>query len=318
MPIGFHFPFSTIDATAQAELARLLRDVGYGHVWTGENPGVNGFLPLALASQWAPGLGLASACFPVQTRGPGLFADTAAQLCELAPPGRTIIGIGSSSEWVVSRMNARPYAKPLGAVRDMARFLRAAFAGEDVHAEYESFRVRYRLARALETPPTLMVAALRPKMIELGAAESDGVILNNVSPEDVEKIAPLVRKHGAGKQIAARVYITPIEDPRIVREVGAASLAAYLSVPTYRKHQEWLGHGALYEPLWKAWESGGFREARAAVTDAMVDRLYLHGSADACRETIRAYEAAGVDHVIVSPVEEALDPREIARRLAPR
>ncbi|MEM7411568.1 MAG: LLM class flavin-dependent oxidoreductase [Myxococcota bacterium] len=318
MPLGFHFPFSTIDAKAQAELAQLLRDRGYGHVWTGENPGTNGFLPLALASQWAPGLGLASACFPVQTRGPGLFADTVAQLCASAPASPVIVGIGSSSEWVVQRMNGRPYGRPVESVRDMARFLSAALAGEDVRADNASFRVRYKLARPLARPPKLMVAALRPKMIEMGAAESDGVILNNVVPEDLAKIVPLVKRHGADKQIAARVYVTPVEDPTIVRQVGAASLAAYLGVPTYRKHQEWLGHSDLFAPLWEAWDQGGFAAARAAVTDTMVDHLYHHGSPEACRTLIRDYEAAGVDHVIVSPVEEALDPREIARRLAPQ
>ena len=171
MGLGFHFPFSTIGLDEHRELTRSLLELGYEHVWTGENPGTNGFMPLTLASQWAPGIGLGSACFPVQTRGPGLFADTAAQLCELAPPGKVVIGIGSSSEFVVSRTNGRPYGSPLTAVRDMARFLRQAFSGESVKMDCESFRVRYKLTRKLPAPPRVMVAALRPKMIELAAQD---------------------------------------------------------------------------------------------------------------------------------------------------
>ena len=132
MGLGFHFPFPQLPLSEHPDLARSLLDLGYEHVWTGENPGFNGFMPLALASQWAPGIGLASACFPVQTRGPGLFADTAAQLCELAPPGKVVIGIGSSSEFVVKRMNSRPFGSPLTAVGDMARFLRQVFTGNPI------------------------------------------------------------------------------------------------------------------------------------------------------------------------------------------
>ena len=80
------------------------------------------------------------------------------------------------------------YGTPLAAVRDMARFLRAAFTGEPVKADYETFRVRYKLEREIPAPPKVMVAALRPKMIELAAAESDGVILNNIAPEDMPNV----------------------------------------------------------------------------------------------------------------------------------
>jgi len=318
MSLGFHFPFSTIGLEAHRELAQTLLACGYEHVWTGENPGFNGFLPLALASQWAPGIGLASACFPVQTRGPGLFADTAAQLCELAPPGKVVIGIGSSSEFVVSRMNSRPFGSPLAAVRDMARFLRQALRGEAVKMDCDSFRVRYKLARAIAAPPQVMIAALRPKMIELAVAESDGVILNNIAPEDMERILPHVRKRETGAQVVARVYVTPVVDSQRMFEVAAASLAAYFPVPTYRKHQEWLGHTDLYAPIWEAAAKDGYYAAREAVTNEMVDRLYISGPVEFCRKRIQDYLDAGVDTVIVSPVEEALDPRETARLLAPR
>jgi len=318
MGLGYHFPFSTIGPAEHEDLARILLDSGYEHVWTGENPGQNGFLPLVQAAHWAPGIGLGSACFPVQTRGPGLFADTAAQLSQLAPPGKTVIGIGSSSEFVVSRTNGRPYGSPLGAVRDMARFLRQAFTGEPVKMDCDSFGVRYKLGRELDAPPRVMIAALRPKMIELAAEESDGVILNNVSPEDIPKVLPHVRKEETNTEIVARVYLSPVPDSAIFREVAAASIAAYFPVPTYRMHQEWLGHGELYQPVWDAAAKGGYYAGRDAVTDEMIGRTYINGSPDYCRQRIQDYLDAGVDTVIVSPVEEAMDPREIAKLLAPR
>jgi hypothetical protein len=112
--------------------------------------------------------------------------------------------------------------------------------------------------------------------------------------------------------------VCPTRDAEAVRRVARASIAAYLSVPTYRAHQEWLGNARFFEPMWERMASGDYKGARAALSDEAVDRLYIHGPAEYCRERIAAYQAAGVDTPIIGLVEEALDPLEAARLLAPR
>ena len=83
--LALTIPFQTVPLDQHADFVRALPDWGYTDVWTSEAQDVDGFTPLALASQWAPALRLGCACFPVQTRGPGLFAMSAAALAEAAP-----------------------------------------------------------------------------------------------------------------------------------------------------------------------------------------------------------------------------------------
>ncbi len=311
-------PLQSVPLAEQADFVRELEGLGYTDLWSSEAQDVDGMTPLALASQWAPRARLGCACLPVQTRGPALLAMTAAAMAEAAP-GRFVLGVGSSSQHVVSAQNARPFVRPYTAARDMLRFLRAALAGERIDAEYETFAVRgFQLRRKLAQPPRILLAALRLQMLALAGREADGAILNYVTPDEVKRVIPLVKEHGADKEIAARIYVCPTKDPTIVRKVARASLAPYLAVPTYRAHQEWLGNGALFAASWERMAAGDLRGARAALSDEAVDRFYIHGPAEHCRERIAAYHEAGVDTPILGLVEDAMDPREAARLLAPR
>jgi probable F420-dependent oxidoreductase len=311
-------PLQTLPLSEHAAFVRELEDLGYTDVWTSEAQDVDGLVPLALASQWAPRLRLGCACLPVQTRGPGTLAMGVSALCDTAP-GRVVVGLGCSSEPIVRHWNALPFEKPYERTRDTVQFLRAALAGEKVDHAYETFTVRgFRLRRKASPPPPILVAALRAGMLELAGRVGDGAILNYVTPEDLPKVISHVKKHGEDKEIAARIYVCPTRDAERVRAVGRMSIAAYFNVPTYRMHQEWLGRGALLAPMWEAWGKGDRRGALAALPDEVVDAFYLHGSAEECRERIDAYRAAGLDTPIIGLVEEAMDPREAARLLAPR
>ena len=46
-----------------------------------------------------------------------------------------------------------------------------------------------------------------------------------------------------------------------MRKVARYSMAPYLSVPTYRQHQEWLGNERFYQAMWKCWEQGDVKGA---------------------------------------------------------
>src|SRR5262245_46721082 len=316
--LALTIPLQTVPLPQHAEFVRALEAWGYSDVWTSEAQDVDGFTPLALASQWAPGLRLGCACFPVQTRGPGLLAMSAAALAEAAP-GRFVLGIGSSSAHVVTAHNARPFERAFAHTRDMARFLRAALAGERIDRAFETFAVKgFQLRRKLPEPPRILIAALRPQMLSLAGREADGVILNYVARADLPQVLPHVKQHGADKEIACRIYVCPTRDAEAVRRIARASIAAYLSVPTYRAHQEWLGNARWFTPMWERTAAGDYKGARAALPDEAVDRLHIHGPAEHCRERIAAYHAAGVDTPIVGLVEEALDPYEAAKLLAPR
>ena len=161
-------------------------------------------------------------------------------MCQAAP-GRFALGIGTSSDVIVERWNGMAFDKPYQRVRDTIRFLRAALTGEKVDEEYETFRVRgFRLGITVPEQPPILVAALREGMLRLAGREGDGAIINWLSADDVKTVAPHV---GAGKEIAARIFVLPVDDAGLARSVGKRAIASYLTVPVYAAFHEWLGRG---------------------------------------------------------------------------
>ena len=293
---GITLPLAEAGWDLHRELVGGLGALGYTDAWTGETNGADAFTPLALASQWAPTLRLGPAIVPVYTRGPALLAMQAATLADLAP-GRFVLGIGSSSPAIVTQWNGLPLDRPLERTRDTLRFLRRALAGEKVTERYETFEVSgFRLASPPAVPPLIAVAALRPSMLALAAAEADAAITNWLSAPDVAKVRAEV---GDGIELLARIFVIPTEDADLARQAARRSIAAYLTVPAYAAFHRWLGRGGALAPMQSRWSAGDRRGALAAIPDEVVDDLFVWGSPDQCRAHIRRYLDNGLDTAIL-------------------
>jgi probable F420-dependent oxidoreductase len=311
---GITIPFPGVSLPDHRDWFRELADLGYTDVWSAEVADADGFTPLALAAAWEPRLRLGTAIIPVYTRGAATLAQSAAALAQAAP-GRFALGIGSSSNVIVERWNGIPFEKPYQRVRDTIRFLRAAFSGEKVTEEYETFSVRgFRLGPRLEEPPPILVAALRPGMLRLAGREADGAILNWLAPSDVPKVVEHV---GPDKEIAARMFVCPTEDRGVIDLFGRRAIAEYMNVPVYRAFQEWLGRGPLLQDMWDAWDAGDRKRAVEVIPTEVVDDLLVSGSPEQCKARIDEYAANGVNtpFPIVFPV--APDMHAVVRALAP-
>ncbi|MER7014722.1 LLM class F420-dependent oxidoreductase [Saccharopolyspora sp. NPDC000359] len=300
-------PFQGLPLAEQRELVAELPDLGFTDVWSSEANAADAFTPLALASAWAPRLRLGTAIVPVYTRGPATLAMSAATLAAAAP-GRFALGIGTSSNVIVSRWNDIPFEEPFKRVRDTLRFLRRALSGEKVTESYDTFQVEGFTAGLVADPvPPLLVAALRPGMLRLAGREGDGAIINWLSPDDVRTVVPHVHEGGPGKEIVARIFVMPGVDPDTARGVARRQIAAYLNVPVYRAFHEWLGREEL-TPMWQAWDAGDRKAALAAIPDSVVDDLVVHGPAEHCRERVQQY----VDNGVTTPAIALLPPGDPA------
>ncbi|MFC3740637.1 LLM class F420-dependent oxidoreductase [Paractinoplanes deccanensis] len=287
-------PLAGVPLADHAALYAALDEAGYTDVWSSEVNGSDAFTPLTLAAAWQPRLRLGTAIAPVFTRGPGLLAMTAAALAEAAP-GRFQLGIGASSPVVVGDWNAADFTEPYERSRDMLRFLKPALAGELVDGEFETFTVRrFRLERPPASPPPILLAALRPGMLRLAAAEADGVILNWLSAGDVPTALAELRGAAEGFEVAARIFVCPTGDAAHARAIGRRMIAAYLTVPAYAAFHRWLGRGEILKPMWDAWSAGDRKGALAAIPDEVVDDLIVHGTPEECRGRVESYAAAGV------------------------
>ncbi|MEV0613378.1 LLM class F420-dependent oxidoreductase [Nonomuraea sp. NPDC050404] len=313
---GMTIPFYDRSLSKSQDLIAELPGLGYTDVWSAEVNGVDGFVPLAMAGQWAPDVRLGSAIVPVSTRGPGLLAMSAATLADLMP-GRFVLGIGASSPAIVERWNAGTFGKPYARTRDTLRFLKQALAGEKVTHAYETFEIKgFKLERAPKTPPKIVLAALRPRMLRLAAEEADGAITNWLSPDDVRRVRAEI---GQGTELIARLFVCVDEDVERVREKARWMLAAYLTVPVYAAFHDWLGRGEVLRPMHEAWAAGDRQAALKAIPDEVVDALIVHGDAATCRARIEEYVANGLDTPVLAPIPGGDVPIDQAvRDLAPK
>ncbi|WFE61486.1 LLM class F420-dependent oxidoreductase [Micromonospora sp. WMMD712] len=288
-------PLGGLPLADHAAAYAALRRAGFTDAWSSEVNGADAFTPLALAAAWQPGLRLGTAIAPAFTRGPGLLAMSAAALAEAAP-GRFALGIGASSPVVVGDWNAVAFDEPFRRTRDVLRFLRAALAGQTVDGAYDTFAVRrFTLERPPAVPPPLLLAALRPGMLRLAAAEADGVILNWLAADDVPTAVAELGGRPDGFEVVARIFVCPTSDAGHARALGRRLITTYLTVPAYAAFHRWLGRAEILDPVWRAWAAGDRRGAAAAVPDEVVDALVLHGSPEQCRDQVRRYADAGVD-----------------------
>jgi probable F420-dependent oxidoreductase len=292
---GMTVPLAGVPLSDHAAVFTALADAGFTDAWSSEVAGADAFTPLALAAAWEPRLRLGTAVVPVFTRGPGLLAMSASALAETAP-GRFQLGVGASSPAVVTDWNSVEYAEPYERCRDMLRFLKAALAGEMVDHDYGTFAVRrFRLERPPATPPQVLLGALRPGMLRLAAAEADGVILNWLAATDVPTALAEVKRAGTPAfDVIARIFVCPTSDADYARNAGRRLIAAYLTVPVYAAFHRWLGREPILAPMWQAWAAGDRKAALAAIPDALVDELIVHGAPAECREKVEAYHASGV------------------------
>ncbi|MEU0077750.1 LLM class F420-dependent oxidoreductase [Micromonospora tulbaghiae] len=288
-------PLGGIPLADHAAVYAALDDAGFTDVWSSEVAGTDAFTPLALAAAWSPRLRLGTAITPVFTRGPGLLAMSAAALAEAAP-GRFALGVGASSPVLVRDWNAIGFDEPFKRTRDVLRFLRAALRGETVDGAFDTFAVRrFSLERPPSVPPPVLLAALRPGMLRLAAAEADGVILNWLAADDVPTALAEVGERRPGFDVAARIFVCPTEDATYARALGRRMITGYLTVPAYAAFHRWLGRQDSLGPMWEAWAAGDRRGASAAVPDEVVDALVLHGSPEQCVAAVRRYADNGVD-----------------------
>ena len=285
-----------------------LADMGYTDIWSAESDGADAFTPLAMAAAWEPRLRLGTAIVPAYTRSPACFAQSVASMADAAP-GRFAIGIGSSSNVIVEKWNGIPFVEPYKKVRDVVRFLNDALSGEKVAKSYDTFEVNgFKLGVRPEVKPKILVAALREGMLRLAGRESDGAIINWLSPTDVRRVAEVVNDAAGGeeREIVARIFVCPSENAEVVRAAGRFAIAAYLNVPVYAEFHRWLGRGPQLQGMWDAWKAGDRKAALAAIPDEVVDDILIHGSPAECRTKIQAYFDNGVTTSSLAIL--ALDP----------
>jgi probable F420-dependent oxidoreductase len=307
-------PFADEGLAAHTEHYRQLADDGYTDFWTLEASGWDAFAPLAMAASALPSAHVGTAIVPVPTPGAATLAGHAAAMAELFG-SRFTLGLGASTPAIVQNWNGIPYEDPYHRVKDTLQFLRAALTGEKTAETCRTFSVHgFQLERPPADPPNLMLAALRPGMLQLAGTEADGALLSLATVDDVPRIQQIV---GNEKALGARLFVWPFTDRERVLAIARRQIAWYANTPAYRVFHEWAGRAEQLTPMWHRWEAGDLRGALEAIPETLVDALVVNGDPEECREHLARYQAAGIQISLIHIIPVDTSIFDAARSPAP-
>ncbi|HXC77931.1 MAG TPA: TIGR03620 family F420-dependent LLM class oxidoreductase, partial [Candidatus Acidoferrum sp.] len=192
---------------------------------------------------------------------------------------RFILGLGVSHAPLVAALG-RKYDKPLA---QMVSFLDELDLAES-SAPAKAFRV---------------LAALRPKMLELAATRGGGAHPYFVPAAHSAAAREVL---GAEPLLAPEVAVVLEADPAEARRQAREYMALYLGLPNYVGNLRDLGFSV--------------NDVSDGGSDRLVDALIAWGDLETIRGRIKEHLAAGADHVAVQPVGDR-DRLETLRELAP-
>lgn len=314
-------------------LAKRAEALGYASLWAAETrltrDAVSTLGALAASTER---VGLGSSIVNTWTRGPVLMALTFLSLHGLAP-GRVALGLGAYSDPLASNQGVER-RKPTTQMREYIEVVRRLFRHETVTFEGEVVRVTditLDLTRGEEHPPAeipVYIGATGDAMLELAGQVADGVVLNGFLPSSYTRKA--VDRVRAAATAAGRRAET-LDFPQLLAvavspDGGDAKAMARRFVTMYLGGQPHIARAIGLDPeligrlteLVGSWppRPAGLEQALALVSQELVDRLVVSGTAAEARDRVGEWVEAGASYPIVTPLTE--NAEEVCEALAPR
>jgi probable F420-dependent oxidoreductase len=257
--------FEDHPAAKMQEAAHELEELGYGAIWFGEAAGREALTQAGLLLAATRRIVVATGIANIYARDPMAMASAHKTLAE-AYPDRFVLGLGVSHAPLVEQLRGHRYEKPVARMR--------AYLDAMDQAVY----------RCVPPPskPVRVLAALRPKMLELSAQRADGAHPYNVNPEHTVRARKIL---GRGPNLCPEQAVVLETDPAKARSIGREFLERYLKLPNYTDNLLWLGFDQ------NDFGNGG--------SDRLIDAIIAWGDLDAIQARIRDHHSAGADHVCV-------------------
>ncbi|MEU7002435.1 TIGR03620 family F420-dependent LLM class oxidoreductase [Nonomuraea sp. NPDC046570] len=266
----WHLLLSKAPADVVRQAAAEIEELGYGTLWVYEGVGARepltgAGLLLAATRRIAVGTGIAS----IWSRDATAMAAASATLAE-AYPGRFVLGIGVSHSPLVS-LRGHAYNKPLTAMRAYL---------DDMDTSVSAF------PQPAEPAPRLL-AALRPKMLELVRDKADGAHSFFVPPEHTALAREII---GPDRLLVPEQAVILETDPARARRIARAHTTFYLTLPNYLNNLRDLGYDD------RDFADGG--------SDRLVDAIVAWGDAETVARRLQSHLDAGADHIALQPLTE--------------
>ncbi|MCW3016621.1 MAG: class F420-dependent oxidoreductase [Solirubrobacterales bacterium] len=270
-------------AAVERDTAREIEALGFPALWFGEAPfNKEAFAHAGLLLSATSDLVVATGIANVYGRDATSMQLGAHALAE-AYPGRFVLGMGVSHAPLVAP-RGHDYGKPVSTMRDYLDGMEAS--------PY--------VPPAPEPPVPVVLAALRPKMLELARERTAGAHPYFVPVAHTERARAAL---GPDRLLAPELMVVLETNPDRARAIARKATKSYLALPNYANNLRWLG----YED----------HELAGGGSDRVVDDIVAWGTVDDVRARVQAHLAAGADHVPVQPLGSFDEQLQQLRTLAP-
>src|SRR3954452_15573979 len=305
---GLTLPLPAMPIAGSEEHVRRAEAAGYTDIWSGETNGPDGFTPLAFAAAWTDRARLGTGIVGVMTRGPALLAQQTAALA-VASSGRFVLGIGASSDRIVSGWNAMDFSQPLTRVSESIDFLRTALDGERTETGF-------KLEQAPAERVPIVVAALRGKMLKLAVEKADGALTNYLPLAGLPQVVEQLDGAPDDFELLCRFFCLPGEREQ-VEPMARFMFSSYITVPVYEAFYRWLGYGEKIDPMVEAWNAKDRQKAAEEAPWDLIEEMFIFGSPEQMRERLQAFVDGGITLPVITPITTPDKLGELIEALAP-
>jgi F420-dependent oxidoreductase-like protein len=309
-----------------AKAVQAAERLGFESVWAAESYGSDAVSVLAWLAAQTEKIKLGAAIMQVPARPPAAAAMAGCTIDALSG-GRFMFGFGPSGPQVSEGWYGVPYAKPWGRTREYVEIVRRIVAREG-RLEYQGDHFQLPLpegegkALKLNFHPVrdyipIFLGAIGRKSVELAAEIADGwiPIFFSVDAFDStwgEHIEAGLAKGGRTREeleVSPTLQVAIDGDLESARGVVKAGLLLYFGGMGSRKTNFYVdlahrfGFGDVADEVQRLYLDGDREAAYEAITDEVADATSLVGTEEQLIERIERFQRAGVDRLIVSPIQ---------------
>jgi probable F420-dependent oxidoreductase len=301
-----------------AEEAARLAAIGYDGIYTLEGRW-DPFLPLALASEHAPQLDIATGIAVAFPRNPIHLASQAWDL-QTFSKGRFLLGIGSQVKAHIEKRFGVEFAHPAARMREYIQALKAIFAcwQDGDRLDFQGKYFRHTLMTPMFNPgpnafgpPPVLLGALGPLMTEVAGEVADGLIVHPFSnlPFLTGAALPAAERGLAKSGRRREDFILQVNAMVITGETAAETAAAtegvrsllgfYASTPAYRPPMDAIGYGDLQPELNRLSKEGRWDELGSHIDDTFLEAFTTRGEPREIARKLREKYGAHADRLAI-------------------
>lgn len=304
-------------------------DIGFDGVLTTEiahDP----FLLLMLGATETTHIELRTSIAVAFARSPMTLAYTAHDINSFSK-GRFTLGLGSQIKPHITKRFGMPWNGPAKQMKEYLQALKAIWAcwyqKEPLRFEGETYKHTlmtpdFTPDNTEAGPPRLVLAAVGPRMMQVAAEETDGIIMHSFNTEKYldEQVLPKIAATLAERnktledfEICFPTFVVTGDNEEAFEKSKAATkyrIGFYGSTPAYRSVLECHGWGDLQPRLTAMTKEGKWDQLGSMIDDEMLSTFACVGEPLQVAEILRERYKGKVDRIAL---ENSL-PRDIVRK----